>query len=83
MQLHFSGIPCKILRNQTQHSKTIIIDGHIIITGSANFTRASTTYVENCVFIYFDKKLAEQYKAFFNALWRSPQYHDISRHIAP
>ena len=57
-----AGIPVKVDRkHKIQHNKVMIIDGHIVITGSFNFsTNAENGNAENLVVIE-DKGIAKQY----------------------
>jgi len=48
------------------HNKVIIIDGHIVITGSFNFTKAAQEKNVENVLIIDSKKLAEIYTKYWN-----------------
>ena len=56
------GIPVKIdAQHAIAHSKVMVIDGEIVITGSFNFTKAAEQNNEENLVVLSDKRLAEQY----------------------
>ncbi|HPP87497.1 MAG TPA: phospholipase D-like domain-containing protein, partial [bacterium] len=67
------GIDCRILPNPTnqqsrQHNKIVIIDNELVITGSANFTKAASDLNdENQIYIH-SPALAREYLRFFRKL---------------
>ncbi|HEX6288624.1 MAG TPA: phospholipase D-like domain-containing protein [Herpetosiphonaceae bacterium] len=52
------------------HSKTMIIDDHLVITGSFNFTRAAQTQNDENVLIVDDAGLAARYKEEFERVYQ-------------
>lgn len=70
-----SGIPTLIDdRHPIAHNKIIIIDGHKVITGSFNFTKAAeTSNAENLLIIDNDAELATKY----GANWKTHLDHSV------
>ncbi len=51
------------------HNKVIILDGHTVITGSANFTRSAQRYNrENMIIIRNNPPIAAHYRAYWQKL---------------
>ena len=55
------------------HHKTIIIDNHIVITGSYNFTRSAERSNDENLIIIDDREVAQLYVAEFERLYRQAQ----------
>ena len=57
-----AGIPIKIdSQHAVAHSKTIVIDGETVITGSFNFTKAAEENNAENLLVIRDEKLDERY----------------------
>lgn len=69
-----AGIPVKQDGNpQTLHHKVIIIDNHIVITGSFNFSKKAIEQNSENMLIIFDAQLAQQYIEQFDKLYNDPR----------
>lgn len=77
-----AGIPVMIdAQHASAHSKVVLVDGEVIITGSFNFTRtAETENVENLLIIRDHPKLyAAYHKNFEEHLRHSEKYDGVLR----
>lgn len=71
MTLESYGIDVKFLgSSRKMHHKFAIIDGHHLITGSANWSMSSRkNYNENILFFDNESEVAQTYQAQFDLLW--------------
>jgi len=61
-----SGIPVRLDGNPSRmHHKVLILDGHIVVTGSYNFTRSAEERNDENVLVIDSRDLAAQYLAEF------------------
>ena len=67
-----NGVPTLIDdKHTTAHSKLMIVDGAVVITGSFNFTKAAEESNAENLLVIQDKELAEKYVA----NWHKHEYH--------
>jgi len=67
-----AGIPVRIdAAHAIAHNKVMIIDGHTVITGSFNFTKAAEERNAENVLVVRERALAEQY----GANWQQHKAH--------
>ena len=64
-----ASVPVKVDGNKyTMHHKVIVIDEHVVITGSFNFTKSADTVNDDNVLVIDDASVAQQYLNEFNKL---------------
>jgi len=71
-----AGIPTYIdAQHAIAHNKVMVIDGHVVLTGSFNFTTAAEEHNAENLLVIDDKALAEKYtKNWSNHLEHSDKY---------
>jgi len=69
-----AGIPVKVDNNPAHmHNKFAVIDGHLLMTGSFNWTRQAVLQNQENVVVQDTPFLVTQFAQRFNALWNSLQ----------
>ncbi len=59
----------KVFKDVTLHHKFVIVDGSILLTGSANLTESAFRKNFEVIFLTRDKEIIHQYKEIFDLLW--------------
>ncbi|MCD6450443.1 MAG: hypothetical protein J7L34_08065 [Thermotogaceae bacterium] len=65
-----SQFEVKVFRDITLHHKFMIVDGKLLITGSANFTESAFRKNFEIIFVTKDEGIIQEYKRIFSILWR-------------
>ncbi len=69
--LRKAGIPVKVENwGGKMHAKAMMIDGHTVIGGSMNFTKAGTSRNDENVVLIHSTRIAPKYQAGFEKLWQ-------------
>ncbi len=70
LTMNLEGVPVKLDRNRyIMHHKVIIIDDHIVITGSYNMSKNAARKNDENILIIDNRKIAKKYTREFNRLY--------------
>jgi len=65
-----SGIELRVFAPFTLHSKLFIIDGRVIVSGSANATKSAYERNAELMMVIREKSLVQRYREFFEKIWQ-------------
>lgn len=69
------NIPIKINSHAgLMHLKLTIIDHHIVLFGSYNYTKAATIYNDELLVIIQDASIAQAFTRQFDSMWQNPKH---------
>jgi phosphatidylserine/phosphatidylglycerophosphate/cardiolipin synthase-like enzyme len=65
-----SGIELRVFEPFTLHSKLFIIDGRVVVSGSANATKSAYERNAELMMVIREKSLVQRYREFFEKIWQ-------------